>query len=184
MLSKHKFLSTKSLLVAAGIATCGLASIQQSANAIALNFLNKVGDNYTYELEVFGQESVDPGYTLEFSGMTGVISNSVSDFASLFFEATSTTDSTAIFTATGGIAPSGTLTLPTFTIESTSQPDQVNWDFLDSGGNPIAGDFIDGPAIASVPFEFSPGLGLILSGTLLGALKLRSKFGKKAEINF
>ena len=179
MLSKHTFLPTKSLFIAAGIAACGLAAAQQSANALSLNFLGQSGNNYNYELEVVGGDSIAMGDTLDFSGMTQVTGNSVSNLAAAFFTATGTTDTTATFTAVGDLAPvSGTFSLATFSIESTAVPDSVNW-VLGSAGSSITG-----PAISSVPFEFSPGLGLILSGTLFGALKLRSKFSQKEQINF
>lgn len=182
MLSNRTFLPTKSLFVAAGIAACGLAVAQQSANALSVNFAGQTGTSYDYTLTIQDGETLSPGDTVAFNGLTEVTGGSVAPTLSFFFDPPSTTSSSALFTATG---TSGGLsgTIGTFTIESTALPDFV--DASINGGVPAP---VLGPAVASptssVPFEFSPGLGLFLSGTIFGALKLRSKFGKKEEINF
>ena len=183
MLSKHTFLPTKSLFMAAGIAACSLAAVQQSANALTITTTLGPTD-YVYDIST-DAETLTPGDTIEFSGLLAV----TEVIAPTGFTG-SAPGSTVTFTVDAGeIFLPGTA-LGSFTIKSPAVPGEsgetigfaatsLTTPILE--GN-IAGLPLRGPA--AVPLEFSPGLGLILSGTLFGALKLRSKFSQKEEINF
>ena len=185
MLSKHTFLPTKSLFIAAGIAACGLAAVQQSASAISVTLTSPGPSNYEYSVTTDPMEFLLMGDTLSFTGLSGVIgATAPAGFASSFTSDSVTFTAQTVFGNSGG-----TFTISPFTIESPAALNTVAFSIDSTTGG--ASDFIDGPfeavlppPSAAIPFEFSPGLGLILSGTLFGALKLRSKFGKKEEISF
>lgn len=190
MLSKRTFLPTKSLFVAAGIAACGLAAVQQSANALDISFDTQSGQDYKYGIVIGGTESVETGDVFTFNGLSGVIGNSITGGTALDtrLSATGFTPTSATFTALQDFGNVGfPVTFSELVITSTDDPGTVSW----TGESNLApfsfSGTINGPAVvpsAAVPFEFSPGLGLFLSGTIFGALKLRSKFGKKEELNF
>ena len=192
MLSKHTFLPTKSLFIAAGIAACGLAAVQQSANALNIS-LDSSGapPNYVYSVDLEAGESFAIGETIAFSGMSDVTSASAATGFSIVSSDTTSVVFEALLPFPNGFAPGPSI--GNFSISSTAPIGTIAW-ATDASGSGLKTDSIDGPLAvvappppptsAAVPFEFSPGLGLILSGTLFGALKLRSKFGKKEEISF
>ncbi len=192
MLSKHTFLPTKSLFMAAGIAACGLAAVQQSANALNIS-LDSSGapPNYVYSVSLETDEEFNVGETIAFSGMSDVTSASAAPGFSIV-----SSDATSVVFGADLAFPNAFVPGPSignFSISSTAPIGTIAW-ATDASGSGLKTDSIDGPLAvvappppptsAAVPFEFSPGLGLILSGTLFGALKLRSKFGKKEEISF
>ena len=195
MLSKHTFLPTKSLFMAAGIAACGLATVGQSANALSVNLKTSPTPppDYVYDISLEAGEEISssPASTLVFTGLDGVTNASFdSGTFNVAFNSTSVTLTSTIdvdFFLPGG------LDLGDLTISSAVIPGTVSW-VTDTTGLGTKTATVAGPAFVppppptggggAVPFEFSPSLGLILSGTLFGALKLRSKFSQKEEINF
>ena len=183
MLSKQILSQTKSLFMAAGIAACSLAAVSQAANAITIQFVNTtanpdgVNTDYNYQLIVGSDDGWTTSDTFDFTNLVDVNGISLNGSADSFFDPNGFTTTTASFVPAFNLPSALAGPLGTFTISSTAFPGTVGASFLGVNATPT------GPA-STVPFEFSPGLGLILSGTLLGALKLRSKFGKKAEINF
>ncbi|MGK7935375.1 MAG: hypothetical protein AB4206_06170 [Xenococcaceae cyanobacterium] len=200
MLSKHTFLPTKSLFIAAGIAACGLAAVQQSASALTLTLENAgtAGPTYEYSFSTDMGGAIGPaqGFTILATGIdpgsvivpqfdpgTGVLEDS--------FDFDVQPTSISFSNISGNIIGSNEVLVP-FTFTSTDPLNStVAWTTDAAFGTPtsttitapLAGPILPPPS-AAIPFEFSPGLGLILSGTLFGALKLRSKFGKKEEISF
>ncbi len=193
MLSKHTFLPTKSLFIAAGIAACGLAAVQQSATALSISLQGGAPSggspfSYVYDIGLEAGETINnsPASTLVFNGLDGVQTASFSDGD---FTVVSTSTSVTLTSTISGTNTFGLTDLGDLTITSNNAPGTVSWTSTTTGGistAPISGPVSATlpPPSAAIPFEFSPGLGLILSGTLFGALKLRSKFGKKEEISF
>lgn len=198
MLSKHIFSQRQSLFVAAGIAVCGLGTVSQSANALSIRFLNQTGTNYDYVVDVESTDMWSTTDLIEFSGLLDIDGATITapgpestGPATTFFRLDSFDSDSVTFMPNfdwgGGL--SGTLGRLSITSDSTAGPMSVSFAGFSATNipgpvNAVVNPPINPPNSNSVPFEFSPGLGLILSGTLLGGLKLRSKFGKKEEINF
>ncbi|MDJ0688914.1 MAG: hypothetical protein QNJ41_10420 [Xenococcaceae cyanobacterium MO_188.B32] len=184
MLSKHTFLPTKGLFMAAGIAACGLATVGQSANALNISFTDNA-PFFTYDITVEANENITAGVTtVTFNNLDDVSLPSFSDATLNIFDVTSSGNNFIQLTAQSNLTFPASFNAGSLTFLSSTPvvTNAILWSTNATGVANTTFASIDGPA--AVPFEFSPGLGLILSGTLFGALKFRSKFSQKEEINF
>ena len=128
---------------------------------LSQTFATNVGETYELSLYLAGAGAVSNGFspnrsvTVDIAGINQVFSTPASDGTVLTWE-----EHTLGFTATGA---STTLTF--------SSPDDTGfW-----------GPLLDDVSVTAVPFEFSPGLGLLAVGGVFGISRLRKKAATKIE---
>jgi hypothetical protein len=167
-------------LAVAGLTLTGVFASQLTARALNLSYdgSSSSGNTYVYDLTLAAGESISSGEILDITGLSGItnvtatsiyddtLTNFNSGIDVTFTASTLTTNITgSSFTYDNAIILTSTSnTLGTINYEGYSNQGVFNT----TTTGPVA-------AGAAVPFEFSPGLGLILSTGLFGCHMLRRK---------
>lgn len=170
---------TLKLLTLTCLTVAGVTKHQQTAQALTFS-LNGVSSSqgvntFSYSVTLQTGESLGTGDPLIFQNLSGVTSASASNPYSLVgFD-----PSSANFIVSAN--ESGAQTFPgVITINSTASTGTVNYSGGFSGGT-FSGT-INGPAV-SVPFEFSPSLGLAIMAGIFGLNYLRKQLDRRSNRN-
>ena len=140
-----------------------------SAPAVALEFSfeNQTGNNYTYTVTLDGDDSLGLGDQLILTNLSGVNAASANNPYSLTGFNTTSANFLVNTPTNGATNLTGVISLT-----STDSLDGLNYlAFYTNNGTP---DFISGTiSSTSVPFEFSPGWGLMLVAGSFGLRRLQ-----------
>lgn len=167
---------TRNLLTISSIAISSIVSIQTNAEAITVSLDGGTpsGNVYNYSITLDNNESLDTFDTLVFLDLADVTNAT----ASSPFQNDGFGSEDANFSVTANTNGSQTLS-NVIQITSNAPVGIVNYDLFTNSGS--FSNTVLGPSTTatSVPFEFSPSLGLLLMGSVFGI----SRYVKSRKIS-
>lgn len=164
---------TRNLLALSGIAIASIFSSQTNAEALTVSLDGGApsGNVYNYSITLDNSESIDILDTLVFLDLADVTNATASSPFQIDGFSTEDANFSVSANTTGPQTLSGVIQ-----ITSTASVGTVNYDLF-TGGNSFSSNVL-GPsttAAASVPFEFSPALGIIMATGVLILTQLKNK---------
>jgi hypothetical protein len=161
----------RTLITLVSLATASILATSNSAQAISLYYEPPTGNVYTLGLELDNDESISDVDTLVLNGLSGVsdIDDSFGVYVSSGFAPN--LPSYSLNVATGYTATGATTILPVLKVTSSTPLNLATYDAtFSNNGTPDLVFNANPQAVTSsaVPFEFSPGVGLVLFASAMG----------------
>ena len=166
---------TRKLLALSSIAIASIFFSQTDARALSVSLDGGApsGNVYNYSVTLDSDESIDTFDSLVFLNLAGVTNATASSPFAIDTNGFGSND--ANFDVITNASGSQTLS-SVIQITSTATVGTVNYDLFTGSGS-FSGTVL-GPSAttASVPFEFSPGLGIMMITSVFALNKLKNKF--------
>lgn len=166
---------TRNLLTLSCLAITGLFSTQPKAQALtfSLDSGSPSGDVYSYSLTLEAGETLETDDILVLSNLESVTDTTATSPFEISTIGGGFSSTDAIFEVADGVTLSEPQTLSSvIQITSTASLDNVQYDLFTSS-NSSSGTVTSATA---VPFEFSPGLGIVIATSFLGLRYLKNRF--------